>query len=83
VTVRRDDPAAIPNREEEPIERVAPETIVLELYRRGTISRGTAAALRGVPRSDFVRRASRPGIPSCNPTPEGLDAELGAIRPPG
>lgn len=79
----RDDLAAILDREEEPIERVALEMIVLELYRRGTISSGKAAELLGVPRYDFIQRASSLGIPYFNLTPEELDAELDLIRSHG
>jgi len=37
--------------------------IVLELYRRGLISSGKAAALLGVSRLDFIQHASELGIP--------------------
>ncbi len=41
----------------------AQEMLVLELYRRGAISGGKAAELLGWERFDFVRHASRLGIP--------------------
>lgn len=81
VTVRLDDDlAAILDNAEEPIERVALEMIVLELYRRGTVSSGKAAELLGVPRYEFIQRASALGIPYFNITPEDLDAEVEVIR---
>jgi predicted HTH domain antitoxin len=75
-----DDLAAILTREEEPVERAALEMIVLELYRRGTVSSGKAAELLGVPRYDFIQRASALGIPYFNLTPEELDAEVELVR---
>jgi predicted HTH domain antitoxin len=81
VMVQLDDELeAILDREEEPIERVALEMIVLELYRRGTISSGKAAELLGVPRYDFIQRASALGIPYFTVTSEELDAELDVMR---
>ncbi len=47
----------------QPVERVAREMIVLELYRRSLISSGKAAALLRIPRLDFIQRASELGIP--------------------
>jgi predicted HTH domain antitoxin len=47
----------------QPVEQVAREIIVLELYRRDLISSGKAAALLGVPRLDFIQRASELGVP--------------------
>jgi predicted HTH domain antitoxin len=84
VTVQLDDDlAAILKREDEPVERAALEMIVLELYRRGTISSGKAAELLDVPRYDFIQRASALGIPYFNLTPEELDAEVDLIRAHG
>jgi hypothetical protein len=61
-----DDLAAILGREGEPIERVAQEMIVLELYRRGTISSGKAAGLLDTPRYGVIQRASALGTPSSS-----------------
>lgn len=81
VTVQlADDLAAILDREDEPVDRVAQEMIVLELYRRGTISSGKAAEMLGVPRYDFIQRASALGIPYFKITPEELDAEIRLIK---
>ena len=46
-----------------PAERAAREMIVLELYRRGSISSGKAAELLSMPRIAFIGYASRIGIP--------------------
>jgi Uncharacterised protein family (UPF0175) len=47
----------------QPFERAAREMIVLELYRRSLITSGKAASLLGIPRLDFIQRASELGIP--------------------
>jgi predicted HTH domain antitoxin len=75
-----DELATILDHDEEPIERVALEAIVLELYRRGTISSGKAAELLAVPRYKFIQRASALGIPYFNVTPEELDAEIDLLQ---
>jgi len=46
----------------QPVQQAVCEFIVLELYRRGTISSGRAAQLLDMPRWEFVRHASRLGI---------------------
>jgi predicted HTH domain antitoxin len=51
------------------------EMIVLELYRRGTISSGKAAELLGMMRWEFIRHASRLGIPYLDMTEEEWAAE--------
>lgn len=53
----------------------AREMIVLELYRRGTISSGRAAQALGVPRQSFIDLASRLGIPYFRLTEAELDQE--------
>ena len=50
-----DDLVAAMQLADEPIDRLAQEAIVLEHYRRGTISSGRAAILLGMPRIDFIR----------------------------
>ncbi len=60
----------------DPIEQTAREMIVLELYRRGVISSGKAAALLGVGRLDFIQRASELGIPYFRFTAEEWQAEV-------
>lgn len=78
-----DDLAAILDREEEPIEHVALEMIVLELYRRGTISSGKAAALLGVCRDEFFQRASAVGIPNIDMSKEELAVDMAASNSVG
>ena len=46
----------------QPVPQVARELIILELYRRGTISSGKAAQLLEMSRLEFIRYASRLGI---------------------
>lgn len=45
------------------VQEAGREMIVLELYRRGVISRGKAAELLGTERLDFIRHASRLAFP--------------------
>lgn len=47
----------------QPLDQAARELMVLELYRRGNISSGKAAELIEMSRWEFVRYASRLGIP--------------------
>ena len=56
------DLAAILQGLNQPVDRAARELIVLELYRRGSISSGKAAPLLDMSRWKFVRYASRLGI---------------------
>ena len=55
--------AAILRQTNQPVQQAGREMIVLELYRRGTISSGKAAELLGMQRIDFIQHASRLGIP--------------------
>jgi predicted HTH domain antitoxin len=59
----------------QPMPQVASELIVLELYRRGTISSGKAAQLLDMSRFEFIRHASRLGIPFFDLTDEEWAAE--------
>ena len=60
----------------QPVEQAAREMIVLELYRRDVISSGKAAALLGMARLDFIRRASELGIPYFRFTDDEWQAEV-------
>jgi predicted HTH domain antitoxin len=60
----------------EQIERSAQEFIVLELYRRHTISAGRAAELLGLEEFAFIRWSGSLGIPYMDATPEELRQEL-------
>jgi len=56
----------------QPIEQTAREMIVFELYRRSLISSGKAAEFLGIPRVEFIQRASELGIPtSASPRTSG------------
>jgi predicted HTH domain antitoxin len=58
------------------VEAIAHELIVLELYRRRTISSGKAAQLLGMTREGFIVYASGLGIPYFTLTPEELAEEI-------
>lgn len=62
-----------------PVERAALELIVLELYRRGTISSGKAAEVLGIDRFDFIRQASALGIPFFKYTEEEWQEEMRVV----
>ena len=57
------------------VPQVARELIVLELYRRGTISSGKAARLVDMARFEFIRYASRLGIAFFDLTDDEWKAE--------
>jgi len=59
----------------QPVHQVARELIVLELYRRGTISSGKAAQLLEMSRFEFIRYASRLGIAFFDLTDDEWKAE--------
>jgi len=71
--------AALLHQTDRPIQESAREMIVLELYRRGTISSGKAAELLGMPRLEFIRHASRLGIPHIDMTPDEWEAERAVL----
>ena len=75
-----DDLVEVMQLAEEPIDRLAREAIVLELYRRGTISSGKAARLLGKDRLEFIRYSGQLGIPYFDTTDEEWEAELRVIR---
>jgi predicted HTH domain antitoxin len=56
--------------------------IVLELYRRGTLSSGKAGELLGMARMDFIQHASRLGIPYFALTVDEWDAEMASLESP-
>jgi predicted HTH domain antitoxin len=59
----------------QPVPRAVRELVVLELYRRGTISSGKAAQLLGMARWQFIHHASHLGIPYFDMTEDEWDAE--------
>ena len=56
------------------------ELSVLELYRRKDISSGKASELLGMERFEFVRFASRIGIPFFDISKEELERDLEAAK---
>lgn len=56
------------------------ELSILELYRRKEISSGKAAELLGMERFEFVRYASRLGIPFFDMSKEELESDLEAAK---
>lgn len=67
---------------DQPVRQTVQELIVLELYRRGAISSGKAAALLGMDRLAFIQYAGGLGIPYFNMTTEELDAEVQRFSSP-
>lgn len=57
-----DDLTALLHQQNQPLQSTVREFVVLELYRRGTVSSGKAAQLLEMPRADFIGYASRLGI---------------------
>lgn len=56
------------------------EYLVLELYRRREISSGKAAELLGMERAEFIRYASRLGIPFLDMDESELQEEIKWVR---
>ena len=59
----------------QPVQQAARELIVLELYRRGTISSGKVAELLGMSRWEFIHHASQLRIPYFAMTEDEWEAE--------
>jgi predicted HTH domain antitoxin len=79
VKIEIDEPlAAILHQTNQPVQQAGREMIILELYRRGTISSGKAAELLGMERIDFITHASRLGIPYIDMTEREWAAEKAA-----
>ena len=70
--------AALLHQTNQPVEQAGREMIVLELYRRGAISSGKAAELLSMKRIDFIKHASRLGIPYIDMTEDEWAAEKAA-----
>lgn len=75
-----DDVARLLDDVDLPRERAALELIVLELFRRRTLSTGRAARSLGMERLDFLRLASGLGIPVIDMSGEEWDAEMERMR---
>jgi predicted HTH domain antitoxin len=63
-----------------PIEQMTYEAIVLDLYRRATISSGKAAELLGLGHIEFIKSAGKLGIPYIQMSPEELASEIAAAK---
>jgi predicted HTH domain antitoxin len=72
--------AALLHQTNQPVQEAGREMIVLELYRRGTVSSGKAAELLGMQRFDFIQHASRLGIPFFAMTEDEWEAEMAALK---
>ncbi len=59
----KEDLVALLHQLNQPVESVALELIVLELYRRRMISSGKASEMLGMSRWEFIHHASHLGIP--------------------
>lgn len=76
ITVQLDeDLAALFHSFNQSLQDTARELMVLELYRRGTISSGKAAQLLGMERVAFIQHASRLGIAFFDMTEDEWAAE--------
>jgi predicted HTH domain antitoxin len=78
-TVELDDDVAALLEAEQPLERAARETIVMDLFRRGKLSTGRACELLRLDRAAFARRASELGIPYFLMSKEDWEAEKATI----
>jgi predicted HTH domain antitoxin len=73
-----EDLAVVLRQIHQPMEQAVRELMVLELYRRGSISSGKAAELLGLARIDFIKHASDLGIPYIDMTADEWAAEKAA-----
>lgn len=81
ITVEVDDELrAVLEQVGQPIGRAALELMVLELYRRGTVSSGWAAARLGMKRFDFIPYASDLGIPFFRMTEDEWQTEVRTVE---
>ncbi len=77
-----EDLAALLSSSNQSLEQAARELIVLELFRRGTVSSGKAADLLGMSRFEFIRHASRLGIAFFDLTEDEWQAERAQAERP-
>ncbi len=75
-----DEIVALLRQADQPADRAVREMIVLELYRRGTISSGKAAEVLGMRRLEFIQHAGRLGLPFFDMTEEEWAAERERIK---
>ena len=75
-----DELVSLMRESERSIEDAALEMIVLELYRRGSLTSSRAAELLGTDRFSFVKHASGLGIPFIDMTEEEWDEEARLVQ---
>lgn len=75
-----DELAALLRGMDQPAPQAIREMVVLELYRRGTISSGKAAQLLKMTRWEFIRYASRLGIAFFDMTTDEWQSEKELIE---
>lgn len=81
VTVELDEPLVQAlSLLDRPLDQAVREAVVLDLYRRGTISSGKAAQLLGMAKLDFIQMAGRLGIPYFQLDDADLDTEIARAR---
>lgn len=73
------DLAAVLQSLNQPTDQAAQQLMVLELYRRRTLSSGRAAELLQMSRWDFIQYASRLGIPFFDMTEDEWAAEMAEV----
>jgi predicted HTH domain antitoxin len=78
-TVELEDEVASLLEADQPLEREAHETLVMDLFRRGKVSTGRACKLLGLDRTAFAQRAAARGIPYFLMDKEEWEAEKATI----
>jgi len=81
VTVELDDDLKqLAQDDPRPLKDVLRELLVLELYRRDTISAGKAAEFLGMSKWEFIQFSGQRGIPYIRYSPEELERELQLLK---
>ena len=75
-----EDVVELLRRQGDPVVQTARELIIVELYRRRTISSGRAAELLGMDRYDFIQYTAGLGIPFFAMTKDEWDAEVAGLE---
>ena len=70
--------ASLLHETNQPVQAAVRELVVLELYRRGTVSSGKAAEILGMDRTAFIKHASGLGIAYISFTKDEWEAEKAA-----
>ena len=70
--------ASLLHETNQPVQAAVRELVVLELYRRGTVSSGKAAEILGMDRTAFIKHASGLGIPYISFAKDEWEAEKAA-----